>query len=79
MKDFFGNMLKWGTPECGIMCAVIGAVCAVLILTIGFWKMVLVAAFCAAGAFIGGVKDKLGFIKAFLNKVIPEPDRREED
>ena len=39
---------------------------AVLCLTIGVGKTVLIGLFCLVGAFVGGVKDKAGFIRRII-------------
>ena len=44
----------------------IGVVFAVLCLTIGVGKAMLIGAFCLIGAFIGGVKDKAGFARKVI-------------
>ena len=82
MKSFseaLSAMLTWGTRECGFLCAVAGAVLAVLLLTVGFWKTLLVVLFCAAGAFIGGVHDKEAFVKKLLNRLIPDPNKSDKE
>ena len=35
-------ILTVGTPQCAVACAVLGAVIAVLLLTIGFWKTLFI-------------------------------------
>ena len=74
LNEIVHEMTTWGTPACGIFCGIVGAIVAVLLLTIGFWKTVLVAFLCAAGAFIGGVKDKSAFLKNAVNKLFPPRD-----
>lgn len=74
LNEIVREMTAWGTPACGVFCGVIGGIAAVLMLTIGFWQTMLVAALCAAGAFIGGVKDKAGVVKGVINRVFPPRD-----
>ena len=74
LNDFIRSVTIWGTPACGLLCAVLGAVLAALLLTIGFWKTVFVAALTFAGAFIGGVEDKPEAVKKFINRVLPPRD-----
>ena len=51
---------------------------AVLCLTIGVGKAVLIGLFCLFGAFVGGVKDKANFVrKAILFFNRSESDRYE--
>ncbi len=61
-----------GTPGFGLMLGVLFALAGVLIMSIGFWKTVVLALLFAAGYFIGAVSDKQGFAKNVANKVIPE-------
>ena len=60
-----------GTPECGWICAAAGAVAALMILFLGFWSTVFVAALAAAGYFLGAVEDKGECVKKLINKIIP--------
>ena len=59
-------MLTPGTVPCTLFGAAIGLVFAVLCMTLGVLKALLIGVFCLIGAFIGGVKDKMGFIKKIL-------------
>jgi uncharacterized membrane protein len=52
-----------GTFSCTIFGAVIGLVFAILCLTLGFGKAVLIGVCCLIGAFLGGVRDKSAFVK----------------
>lgn len=70
-KDFLTRMFTRGTPECAIACAVAGILAALLLLWGGIWRTLLVLALIAAGAFIGGVKDK----KAFMRKLFGQSGR----
>ena len=63
MKQFFSQMFTPGTVPCAIFGAVMGLVFAVLCMTIGVVKALLIGVFCLVGAFVGGVKDKAGFIR----------------
>ena len=62
-KTFAAQMLTPGTRACALFGAGIGLVFAILCLTIGVGKALLIGAFCLVGAFIGGVKDKAGFVR----------------
>lgn len=62
-KTFAAQMFTPGTRSCALFGAVVGCVFAVLCLTIGTGKTVLIGVFCLIGAFIGGVKDKAGFVR----------------
>lgn len=63
LKSFFDQMLTPGTRACTIFGAAVGLVFALLWLTLGFWRTLIVAVFCLVGAFVGGVKDKKRFIE----------------
>ncbi len=66
MKDLrtvIVQMFTPGTVACTVFGAVLGIVFAVLCLTIGVGKAVLIGVFCLFGAFIGGIKDKKAFIR----------------
>ena len=66
LKSFFSQMLTPGTGACALFGAVIGIVFAVLCLTIGVGKTLIIGLFCLVGAFIGGVKDKAGFVRRII-------------
>ncbi len=70
-KSVFSNVFTIGTPECAIFFSVAAMVLALLILTVGFWKAVLIAALRAVGAFLGGVKDKRQCLKNVINRLFP--------
>ena len=63
MKSFFSQMFTPGTAPCAIFGMAVGAVFAVLWLTIGVGKALLIGVFCLVGAFVGGVKDKGAFVR----------------
>lgn len=65
---------QMGTPECGILLGVIGAVIAFMILFLGFWRMAFVALLFAIGYFIGAVANKGEAVKTVINKVFPPKD-----
>ena len=71
LNEWIREMLTWGTPACGVACAVAGVVIAALWLAVGFWQTLFIALMAAAGAFLGGVKDKNAFIKRLFNRVFP--------
>ena len=66
MKSFFSQMFTPGTVPCTIFGMAMGVVFAVLCLTIGVGKAVLIGLLCLVGAFVGGVKDKAGFIRKII-------------
>ena len=77
LRTFVSQMLTPGTAPCTLFGAAIGLVFAVLCLTIGLWKTLLIGVFCLIGAFIGGVKDKKGFIRGIVSIFDRDEDRYE--
>ena len=65
------NLFTFGTLECGIFCAVVGAVAAVLLLSIGILRTLLIGACGFAGFLIGAVPGKMDKIKDTINKLFP--------
>ncbi len=65
-KTFFSQMLTPGTLPCTLFGAMIGLVFAILCLTIGIGKTLLIGVFCLIGAFVGGVKDKADFVRKIV-------------
>ena len=69
MMDFrklLSQILTIGTPACALFGAVIGIVFAILCLTIGVGKALVIGIFCLICAFIGGVKDKKEFVRSVV-------------
>lgn len=60
-----------GTPLCGVVCAALGALLALMLLYMGFWRTLFVAALAAAGYFVGASKDKAEALKNGINKLFP--------
>lgn len=75
LNDILREMTTWGTPACGLLCGVIGAVAALLMILLGFWNALLVIALAVVGVFLGAVKDKVQWLKNLLNKIIPSKDQ----
>lgn len=69
-------VLTVGTPQCAVACAFLGAVIAVLFLTIGFWKTLFIALFVFAGLFAGGVSDKGECVRSVTEAVLPRREVR---
>lgn len=65
-KSFFAQIFTPGTVPCALFGMAVGLLFAVLCLTIGVGKTVLIGLFCLVGAFVGGVKDKPGFIRKVI-------------
>ena len=65
-KNFFAQMFTPGTVPCALFGMAIGLLFAVLCLTVGVGKALLIGGFCLVGAFVGGVKDKVGFVRKVI-------------
>ena len=63
-----------GSPACGIALGLVGAVVALMILFLGFWRTAFVALLFGVGYFIGAVGDKGETIKQGINKIFPPKD-----
>ena len=66
MKSFLSQLFTPGTAPCTIFGIAVGLIFAVLCLTIGVGKALLIGLFCLVGAFIGGVKDKGAFVRNLI-------------
>ena len=60
-----------GTTQCGLLFGGIGVLVAFLLIFLGFWNTVLVAAMFVAGYWIGAIEGKTSFIKNAINKMFP--------
>ena len=65
-KNFFAQMFTPGTVPCALFGMAVGLLFAVLCLTVGVGKALLIGGFCLVGAFVGGVKDKVGFVRKVI-------------
>ena len=70
-NEFTAKILQVGTAECAIFFAVLAMVLALLFLSLGFWKTVLIAVLVCLGLFIGGVKNKKQWLAEKINKLFP--------
>lgn len=77
LRTFVGQMFTPGTAPCTLFGVAVGLVFAVLLLVIGFGKTLLIGLFCLVGAFVGGVKDKKGFIRGIVSFFSRDEDRYE--
>ena len=67
MKNF-----RRGTPAFGLFLGALFLICGALLLWLGFWRTLLLAALFAAGYFVGAVGDKAGFVKETVDRVVPQ-------
>ena len=65
-KNFFAQIFTPGTVPCALFGMAVGLLFAVLCLTVGVGKALLIGGICLVGAFVGGVKDKMGFIRKVI-------------
>jgi uncharacterized membrane protein len=72
MENQNGN--RWftiGTTQCGLLIGGIGVVLAFLLIFIGFWNTLLVAALFVLGYWIGAIEGKSNTIKNTINRMFP--------
>ena len=69
---FAQNAFQIGTAECALLCGTVGLIIGTLLVTVGFWKTLLVALFTALGVFLGGTANKKQGIQAFFQTVFPK-------
>ncbi len=60
-----------GTTQCGLLFGGIGVLVAFLLIFLGFWNTVLVAALFAVGYWVGAIEGKTNYIKNTINKLFP--------
>jgi uncharacterized membrane protein len=68
--------MKQGTPAFGIIIGLALAALGALVMLIGIWKTLILAALFAIGYFIGTVENKGDFIKNTANKLIPNKEAK---
>ncbi|MDD2648108.1 MAG: DUF2273 domain-containing protein [Eubacteriales bacterium] len=76
MKDD-KSAFSFGTPACGVVCGIIGALIALFWLIFGFWKMLFVLAMFAAGYLIGAVDNKTEKFKRLIGRLVPSVQKLE--
>ena len=77
MKDWhelWNKLTTPGTPTAMFFFGGLGLLIALLLLLIGFWKTLLVVCCCLVGCFVGGVKEKIGFLRSLLSRLIRQDD-----
>lgn len=65
---------KWftiGTTQCGLLMGGVGVAIAFLLIFLGFWNTLLVAALFVAGYWVGAIEGKTNFIKNTINRLFP--------
>ena len=66
--------MKKGTPAFGLIIGAGLVVLGVLVMTIGFWKTLVLCLLFAVGFFLGTVENKREFMKNAANKLIPDKE-----
>lgn len=66
--------MKKGTPAFGLIIGAALVVLGVLVMSIGFWKTLVLCALFAVGYFLGTVENKREFMKNAANKLIPDKE-----
>lgn len=65
------SLFQPGTPRCGILCAALGALVALMLLYLGFWRTLFIALLAAAGYFLGAEAHKAEALKKLVNRLFP--------
>ena len=73
------NNFKRGTPGFGVFLGALFLAAGALIMLIGFWKTLALAALFTVGYFLGSVQDKAAFMKEAMDKVVPDKKDRTID
>ena len=61
------SLFRVGTPQCGFLLAVVGALVGLSLVTHGFWATLLIAACALVGYYFGANRDKAETTKRFIN------------
>ncbi len=73
-KHDLPSFLTPGTPSCALFYGGLGIGAAILLITIGFWKTLLVIALFCLGILIGGIGNKKDFAKLVVGKFFPQKE-----
>ena len=68
--------IKRGTPGFGILIGTCLVALGVLVMLIGFWKTLILAALFGIGYFLGTVENKSEFMKNAANRLIPDKEAK---
>ncbi|MBR4165645.1 MAG: DUF2273 domain-containing protein [Lachnospiraceae bacterium] len=68
--------MKRGTPAFGIVIGLALVALGALVMLIGIWKTLILAALFAIGYFLGTVENKTEFIKTTANRLIPNREAK---
>ncbi len=64
--------LKMGTPLMGLILGLILVALGVLVMLIGFWKVLILVCLFGVGYFIGTIENIGEFVKERANRIIPD-------
>ena len=64
--------LKMGTPLMGIILGVILVALGVLVMLVGFWKVLILVCLFGVGYFIGTIENPGDFVRDKANRIIPD-------
>lgn len=65
------DLFKVGTPLCGMTMGVLGALTALMLIFLGFWKTVFIVLLAVIGYGFGAYTDKAEKLKAVINRIFP--------
>ena len=71
------NNLKRGTVMFGIFLGCLCVLLGMLVMLLGFWKTLILAALFAVGYFIGAIDNKKDFVRETVDKVVPKQKSQE--
>ena len=64
--------IKMGTPLMGIVLGLILVSLGVLVMLIGFWKVLILVCLFGVGYFVGTIENPGDFVREKANKIIPD-------
>lgn len=64
--------LRMGTPLMGVVLGLVLVLLGVLVMLIGFWKVLILAALFGIGYFIGNIEHPGNYVKETANRIIPD-------
>lgn len=71
MENNQNKRIEVGTPACGLLCAAVGVIIAFLLIFLGFFKTLLIAALAGLGYFIGACENKGELFKKVVDRFVP--------
>ena len=64
--------LKMGTPLMGIVLGLILVALGVLVMLVGFWKVLILVCLFGVGYFVGTIENPGDFVRDKANRIIPD-------